>query len=239
MKNRKNLISIGLISGLIILGIFLICKNHLFFKLSNVSQNNFYLLIINMFLTLILAITTVTYTVFTGSLVKSEFGPKLYVVDNINETHEWDKILMKDFGEVLITNEMGLLNKSSFKKWEIEVHNNGQGVATDVEISYAVTAYKYEFEFGMNRSEIKSRKSIVHNKSKKILKIDYLPPNGKKIYTVFYMGSFPEADLTISLLKSNEKKFIKEELKLGSYLSDELEYISDSYGYGKLLNIYK
>ena len=171
------------------------------------------LTVVNVTLGLLSVLTLVVYTVLTAELVVSDMKPKLYVAGKIIDCgNSWDKSVMLDILEGGTSSSLkapGFVYKSANKKWDIEVHNNGNSPVTNVEVTYSVIAYKNEIIFGVDEADIVDFYPVKYATKKDTIKIDYIPPYTNQTFTVFYMDKFPKADLVVEGLKCDGQTFIK------------------------------
>lgn len=205
------------------------------------GQITFWVPLFNLAATILLMSTTIVYTFFTGRLVKSEYGPKLYVyLDIVDSTTEWNKEIMLDYGCINgpIVGE-GFTNKDTKdeKKFDLVVVNNGKAPATNVKIKYKITAFKNEIVYGIDSAEILSYSPVVHIEVEKEINLSYLPPGIKKHYTVFYMATFPNAQLEVESLECAEDKFIKKMTLISDYYNAEFDKLEDNPHLYRLLGI--
>lgn len=185
-------------------------------------------------------VLTAIYVCLTRKLVFSQFGPKLYVVGEIIEIEKgissWDKSLMSDFNPEKIKGK-GFVYKSANKKWNLKIYNNGNRPAANIKLNYTIKTYKHDIKFGIDEADILDYTPVDYKSVSKKLEIDYLPPNTNESYTIFFMSTFPKADLLINLLKCDGGTFIEKEVRVSKYFNEEFEYIKDSPHLKKLLGL--
>lgn len=183
-------------------------------------------------------LTLIVYTGFTGELVVADLKPKLYVVGEILDSgNGWNKSVMMDFLEEGHPKGPGFVYQSGNKKWDLEVHNNGDTPATNVEVTYIVTAYKHKIVFGIDKYDIKDYYPIECDTKKVTIKLDYIPPNTNQTFTVFFMDKFPKADLTIELLKCDDRTFINKPTRISIYYNQELNALEGSLHLRRMLGL--
>jgi hypothetical protein len=239
MNSKKKVTFIICLIILVSIIMLITIKYSILNCITSTKDINTFVTLCNVILTLCLLITTIIYTRLTGKLVASEFGPKLYVLGKIEEAeNKWDKSIMKEFGSILLK-EQGLVYKDSDKKWEFEVANNGNGVATNIDVIYKIVAYKHEIDLDEKTNSINNFRPLVFKESTKTIHIDYLPPGKSVTFTIFYMGTFPKVDLIVSKLTSDQKNFINKPVTVSKYFNDEFNYIVDSFHLRKLLGLIK
>lgn len=196
---------------------------------------------VNVALGLLSLLTLIVYTGFTGELVVADFKPKLYVVGKLLDCgHTWDKSVMLDVLEGGTSTSLkgpGFVYKSADKKWVLEVHNNGNSPATDIEVLYSVIAYKHEIVFGIDEADIKDYYPVKCAIKKETIRIDYIPPHSNQTFTVFFMDKFPKADLTIELLKCDGRSFITKPTRIATYFNQEFDCIEDSPHLRKMVGL--
>jgi hypothetical protein len=197
-----------------------------------ITNFNTILTAINSTIALLTFFVLIVYTGFTGELITADFKPKLYVVGKIEDSGNlWDKSVMWDVLEDGSSNSLkgpGFVYISADKKWVLEVHNNGHSPAKNVEVSYTVTAYKHEIVFGIDRADIKDFYPVKYAEKKQTINIDYIPPNSSQTFTIFFMCQFPKADLTIEILKCDERLFIGKATRISTFFNEEFHHLVDS-----------
>ena len=234
----KHLRFIGYALMVIIVIIVIVVKTGVFNYVIGLSSNtatnlNIMFTAVNATLGLLSFLTLIVYTGFAGELVVADFKPKLYVIGKISDSGgTWDRSVMKDILEegssIISLKGEGFVYESARKKWDLEVHNNGNSPATNIEITYIVTAYKNEIVFGIDKCDIKDYYSVKYGSKKETIKIDYLPPNSSQAITVFFMDKFPKADLTIELLKCDDRIFIGKPTRISTYHNKGFDYLNGS-----------
>ncbi len=202
---------------------------------------NVILTAVNATLALLSLLTLIVYTGFTGELVFADFKPKLYTVGKLLDCGNiWDKSIMWDVleeGSPTTLSGLGFVYKSANKKWDLEVYNNGNSPATNIQVTYTVNAYKHEVVFGVDKAEIQDFYPVIYATKKNTIKIDYIPPHSSQTFTIFFMDKFPKADLTIELLKCDERVFINKPTRIATYFNDEFNHLVDNPHLLRLLGV--
>lgn len=191
-----------------------------------------------MILALIISFLFVGCTLFSDKEASNETHQKIEIstISRIEDSAEWDKSIMTDFGLEPIKGE-GFVYESANKKWILEVANKGTVEASGIEVTYKIIAYKNDIEYGIDELDIKSYKPVIYKQKTSTLKIDKLSPGESKSYDVFFMGTYPSADLKIESLVS-EGKNVGDPIEY-NYQHNEFDQIEDTPHLRKLLGVYK
>ncbi len=185
------------------------------------------------------AAATIWYTKYTRDLVRAEFGPKIYVVVHLVESNEWNKIIMSEFytaGELINVKAKGYCPKANYK-WILEIVNNGHAPATDVKLTFSLTAYYNEIVLESDGVGIKNFcPKELRNVEKEIV-VEYLPPDSSHKETIMYMGTFPYVQCQIKQLKSSERSFISKLTKIAYFKHPEFDSLCDNAHLWRLLGL--
>ena len=154
----------------------------------------------------------------------------------IEDSAEWDKSIMSDFGLDPIIGE-GFVYEPANKKWILKISNEGTVEASDIEVIYKIIAYKNDIEYGIDEHDIKSYKPVIYKQKTSTLKINKLSAGELKCYDVFFMGTYPAADIKIESVVS-EGKTIGGPVEY-NYQHTEFNQIEDTPHLRKLLGVMK
>ena len=141
------------------------------------------------FWTFLTALFTLIYTFYTGRMVKKELGPKLYVKgQEVNIKGEYDKGLMIDIGLMEDFKRKGFSEERADIKYIMNIYNNGNFPANDINLKYKIYIYKYIniWENGV----IVDTKIVVDKTINRKKKVEYLPPSDSLQIPVMYMDLF-------------------------------------------------
>lgn len=196
-------------------------------KLVDMFNHNIYIVIL-----------TGIYTYLTWKLVKSEYGPKLYVYQNEIDKYEWDSqninINLEDIRQEGFSN--WLTNNTN---WCLTICNNGKAPAINIKVKFEVIFYKAAiFRPDEDKGNARRIKDVKHYKFKKSLVIDYLPPDEQKSYKIFTKKHrYQKACLYITKLYSKENSFIKKSVLLSEVYHIKRNFIQDPNDSRKMIGV--
>lgn len=170
-------------------------------------------------------------------MLEDEESPYLYAAGEIIDSPgEWDKRIMESF-DITPPSGEGFTYSLGDKKWVLKVSNNSKRVATNVKVAYEITAYRNEIEFGEDRLDIVDFNPVVYKQVRDEVAIDYIPPGGTSEITLFYMSTYPEAELAIESISSSEGNYLTEKTTISKYKHEEFELIEDMQHLRRMLGI--
>lgn len=181
--------------------------------------------------TLATAIVTAIYTFFTGKMVKGELGPKIYIKGDAKDSgNSYDKLVNDDIGFCYEFEELGFVSDSAKKKLIINLVNNGNSPATNIELKYSIILYKHlvELEEDSKIIDIDSKELVEYKIVNRTSTFDYLPPSDNVEIEVMYMDLFPYVKLQANSLTCNEQKFITKDTIIFDYHHPAFEVMWDS-----------
>jgi hypothetical protein len=192
-------------------------------------------------LTAVTTIVNIFFVYLVYILTRKDKNPKLYVQSNledakwsydrsVNHDIDEDDFLKKGFPEI----------PHDTLVWKLEIHNNGEYPATNVEVDYSIVIKRSDFDYGIDEADIINHKFVPYKTLKRKISFDYIPPNGEKVVSILYIrGEYPEADLSINKLKSSERTYIKEPVLLQKYEHPGFQTLADSHDFRLMIGSYK
>lgn len=125
---------------------------------------------------------------------------------------------------------ISLSRKYNYKKvWIIELLNDGGWASTNIKLDYSVIVKRTELEFGRDESDVISDRLVDFYTYNHDIEIPYLGGNQvQKLPILMYDGEFPEADLIINSLTSDQTEFITKPVKVDTIKHPDFDWLEDS-----------
>ena len=192
---------------------------------------------LNIILTVLLVLATSIYTFLTYRILKSYKDPIIYLKTKLIDTPlKWDKSLMIDLDPIAIDIE-GLSRIDVDKKVICNVFNKGNTSATELILEYQIITYKNEFEFGIDKADVKSVKPVIHKIANRKREINYLTPGSKYEFELLFTSNYPRIEIVVNKFKSKEVKIITKNLMVFEYNNSDHIICGDSDDYRQMIGV--
>ena len=123
---------------------------------------------------------------------------------------------------------------------ETKVVNNGDLPAVNVKMKYSIIIKKAVFDYGIDEADIINEHFIEYKTIVRNALFIYIPARSEVVEEVLYLtGDFCYADLILHKLKSDERTFINNSIKIDVYEHPDFSEIADSHHLRKVLGVYK
>ncbi|OOE10826.1 hypothetical protein [Fictibacillus arsenicus] len=192
-------------------------------------------------ITVLIAIINVYLVVLVYKLTHRDVNPKLFVKPTIVEDGRSYARYSNPNVDSINFDQKGFpeIGHNSLL-WGIEVHNNGELPATNIEIKLSITIHKSEFDDGEFLGDIENHRFVDYKVYYEVFNFDYIPPNSsvKKDF-LSLLGDFPYATLKVEKLVSSERTFINKPTQIGYYEHPKFDDLADMDDYRRLIGAYK
>ncbi|WP_135122109.1 hypothetical protein [Jeotgalibacillus proteolyticus] len=123
------------------------------------------------------------------------------------------------------------------KMLSVELFNNSDLPATKIKMKYSVVFYKTIPTFDSEGTAV-SHSYIEYKEIKSVLNFDYLASHDSYLVKIMRVsGEFSRIDIVVKTLKSKERTFIRQSLRIYRYEHPAFESLQDSYDYRLLLGV--
>lgn len=124
------------------------------------------------------------------------------------------------------------------KHWIIKIRNVGDHASTNIKINYSVFVKKMNILYGIDEIDVLDYKPIDFHVFSNEIEIPYMGGNQIKDFPILmFDGEFPEADLIINSLKSDQAEFITEPIKVDTIKHPDFDCLEDSPHRRRMLGI--
>ncbi|MDM5338486.1 hypothetical protein QUF84_14815 [Fictibacillus enclensis] len=192
-------------------------------------------------ITVIIAIINVYVVILVYKLTHKDVNPKLFVKPRLDKDRgNYGRAFNESIGK-LNFEQRGLPEvQHEYMIWGIEVHNNGDLPATNVQLTLSITVQKSEIEEGNFEGDIVSHHFVDFGVFNKVFHFDYIPPNASVYQDLLTLqGDFPHAILKVESLNSTEGIYINKPTRVAFYKHPLFDELADSDDFRRLVGVNK
>lgn len=124
------------------------------------------------------------------------------------------------------------------KRWIIQIRNVGDHASTNIKINYSILVKKMNIVYGIDEVDVLDYYLKDFYVFSNEIEIPYMGGNQiKDLPVLMFDGEFPEADLIINGLKSDQAEFITEPIKVDTIRHQDFDCLEDSPHLRRMLGI--
>lgn len=190
----------------------------------------------------VVALVNLWFVFLVYKFTRKDINPKLYVRPNqIDVGFLYSKTINKEILETNFNIEgFPMKSMETFKLWELSLANSSDLPATKIKLKYEVVIKRAKIEYGeLDKIDVDSYEFVPFKRFERIYKLDYLAPHAEVEIPILYLtGDFSEAEVYVNLLESNERKFLKERIRVDTFKHPDWETIQDNDQLRQMLGVY-